>query len=232
MNKIGILAKITLLQNLLSYIFAKINPLVVHNVSKYMIIKKAFFFSAIEKVRGDYFEFGVFTGSSFCHAIRCAKSNIKYDSSLHKTKFYGFDSFEGFGDLPDYDKHDFFKNENFKCNYNKVVKRVKKLLPKSKFKLVKGFFENTLSKNPESNFARIIFIDCDTYSSTELALNYIRGSLQVGTIIILDDYFAYKGMENRGVYGAFKIFTKSHKLRTRKLFSYGMGGVVKIFTKI
>ena len=232
MNKIGILAKITFLQNLLSYFIAKINPLVVHNISKYMIIKKVFFFSAIEKVQGDYFEFGVLTGSSFCHAIRCAESNIKYDSSLHKINFYGFDSFEGFGDLPDYDKHDFFQNENFKSNYKKVVKRVKKLLPESRFKLRKGFFENTLNGKPESNFARIIFIDCDTYSSTEHALNYIRGSLQVGTIIILDDYFAYKGMEDRGVYGAFTIFTKKHKLHTRKLFSYGMGGVVKIFTKI
>ncbi len=232
MNKIGILAKITFLQDFLSYFVAKINPLVVHNVSKYMVIKKTFFFSALEKVQGDYFEFGVFTGSSFCHAIRCAESNIKYDSSLNKINFYGFDSFEGFGDLPDYDKHDFFQNENFKSNYKKVVKRVKKLLPESRFKLRKGFFENTLNGKPESNFARIIFIDCDTYSSTELALNYIRGSLQVGTIIILDDYFAYKGMKDRGVYGAFKTFTKSHKLRTRKLFSYGMGGVVKIFTKI
>ena len=85
-----------------------------------------------------------------------------------------------------------------------------------------------------SNFklARIIFIDCDTYSSTFSALNYIRSSLQVGTIIILDDYFAYRGLENKGVYGAFKKFVKDNKLKTRQLFSYGMGGVVKIFIKI
>ena len=232
MNKFGILAKINFLQNILSYLIAKTNPIVIHNFNKYMIIKKVFFFSAIEKIQGDYFEFGVFTGSSFCHAIRCAKSNIKYDLGLRKTNFYGFDSFEGFGDLPSHDKHDFFQNKNFETNYNKVIKRIKKLLPESKFLIVKGFFKNTLNKKPESNLARIIFIDCDTYSSTELALNYIRESLQVGTIIILDDYFAYKGMENKGVYGAFKMFTKNHKLNTRELFSYGIGGVVKIFTKI
>jgi len=232
MNKIGILAKITFLQDILSFIISKINPLVVHNASKYMIIKKAFFFSAIEKIEGDYVEFGVLSGSSFCHAIRCAKSNVKYDESFLDMKYYGFDSFEGFGNLPVHDKHVFFQDENFKSNYVKVVKRVSKLLPKNRFKLVKGFFKNTLIDRAEFKLARIIFIDCDTYSSTKLALNYIRGSLQVGTIIILDDYFAYKGMENKGVYGEFKIFTKINKLHARRLCSYGIGGVVKIFTKV
>ena len=85
---------------------------------------------------------------------------------------------------------------------------------------------------PEVKLARVIFIDCDTYSNKELALNYIRGTLKVGTIIILDDYFACKGMENRGVYWASEIFTKINKLSTRKLFSSRMGGVVKIFTKV
>ena len=232
MDKIGLLSKITALQNLLSFIIAKINPFVFHNFDKYLIIKKAFFFSAIEKIEGDYFEFGVFTGSSFCHAIRCAKANVKYDQSLVKTKFYGFDSFEGFGDLADDEKHNFFTNENFNSDYTKVIKRVKKLLPPSSYKIVKGFFKDTLITNSNFKLARIIFIDCDTYSSTFSALNYVRSSLQVGTIIILDDYFAYRGLENKGVYGAFKKFVKDNKLKTRQLFSYGMGGVVKIFIKI
>ena len=60
----------------------------------------------------------------------------------------------------------------------------------------------------------------------------MKSSLQLGTIIILDDYFAYRGQENKGVYGAFKKFITDNKLKTRQLFSYGMGGVVKIFTKV
>ena len=43
MNKIGILAKISFLQDILSFLISKVNPLVVHNASKYMIIKKVFF---------------------------------------------------------------------------------------------------------------------------------------------------------------------------------------------
>ena len=151
---------------------------------------------------------------------------MKYDESLLDTKFYGFDLFEGCRNLTDYDKHAFFQNENFKSYHEKVINRIRRLLPENKFKLIKGFFNNTLIEKPEFKFARIIFIDCDTYSSTELALNYIRISLKVGTIIILDNYFAYKGMESRGVYWAFRIFTKINKLSTLRLFSYKMGVVV------
>ena len=232
MKLIRILSKAIFLQNFLSFIVCKINPFVLHNFGKYIAIKKAFFFSAIEKIEGDYFEFGVFTGSSFCHAIQCARVNQKYDNSLDKIQFYGFDSFEGFGDLSEDEKHVFFKKENFISDYNKVLKRVRKILPEKRFKLIKGFFKDTLVNKSNNKFARIIFIDCDTYSSTLLALNYVKPSLQLGTIIILDDYFAYRGSKNKGTHGAFKKFVNKNKLKTRQLFSYGIGGVVKIFTEV
>ena len=232
MKFIEILSKAIFLQNLASKIVTRINPFVLHNFDKYLAIKKAFSFSALEKIEGDYFEFGVFTGSSFCHAIQCARVNQKYDNTLDKIRFFGFDSFEGFGDLPEDEKHVFFTKENFTSDYNKVLKRVRKILPEDRFEIVKGFFEDTLVKKSNDKLARIIFIDCDTYSSTLYALNYIMPSLQIGTIIIIDDYFAYRGSENKGTHGAFKKFVDDNKLKTRQLFSYGIGGVVKIFTSV
>ena len=220
------------MQNWLSFIVSRINPFVMHNFDKYVAIKKAFFYSSIEKIEGDYFEFGVFTGSSFCHAIQCARANKKYDNNLNYIKFYGFDSFEGFGDISDDDKHVFFTKENFKSDYKKVINRVRKILPEKRFKITKGFFKDTLVNESNNKLARIIFIDCDTYSSTVFALNYVKPSIQPGTIIILDDYFAYRGLDNKGVYGAFKQFITNNKLKTRQLFSYGMGSVVKIFTAV
>ena len=140
--------------------------------------------------------------------------------------------FEGFGDLSEDEKHVFFKKENFISDYNKVLKRVRKILPEKRFKIIKGFFKETLDNKSNNKLARIIFIDCDTYSSTLLALNYVKPSLQLGTIIILDDYFAYRGSKNKGTHGAFKKFVNKNKLKTRQLFSYGIGGVVKIFTEV
>ena len=232
MRFLRILSKAIFLQNFLSFIVSKINPFVLHNFDKYFAIKKAFFFSAIENIEGDYFEFGVFTGSSFCHAIQCSRVNQKYDNSLDKIQFYGFDSFEGFGELSEDEKHVFFKKENFTSDYNKVVKRIRKILPEKRFKIIKGFYKDTLVNKSNNKLARIIFIDCDTYSSTLLALNYVKPSLQLGTIIILDDYFAYRGSKNKGTHGAFKNFVTKNKLKARQLFSYGIGGVVKIFTAV
>ena len=87
MTKFGLLSKIEFLQNVPSVIIANLNPAITHNIEKYKAIKKAFYISSIENINGDYFEFGVFTGSSFCHAIRCAKALEKFDEQLKMIHF-------------------------------------------------------------------------------------------------------------------------------------------------
>ena len=72
-NKFGFLAKLEFLQTISSSLMAALNPAMIHNLEKYYILKKVHYLSAIENVEGDYLGFGVFTGSSFCHAIRCLK---------------------------------------------------------------------------------------------------------------------------------------------------------------
>ena len=54
--------------------------------------------------------------------------------------FYGYDSFEGFGDLPESDEHRFYTDINFATNYEKVFSRVKRVTDESRFTLSKGFF--------------------------------------------------------------------------------------------
>jgi O-methyltransferase len=231
MTKFGILSKFDVLQTIPSIIISKINPAIIHNIGKYMAIKKAFFLSSIEEIEGDYFEFGVFKGSSFCHAIRCAKANVKYDKRLGAMHFFGYDSFEGFGELQESDGHKFFKDLNFDTNFEKVYARVKRVADVSKFTLSKGYFEQTLKGTPPSK-SRIMFIDSDTNSSATLALSFLRQSLQEGTIIILDDYFMYKGSRNKGVAGAFQRFCKQEKIDFRQIASYGIGGVIMIISRL
>ena len=232
MSKFGILGNIEFFQNFTSNIISKLNPAVIHNVGKYLALKKAFYLSAIDSIKGDYHEFGIFKGSSFTHAIRCAKNNIKFDENLSKMMFYGFDSFEGFGQLDELEKHSFYTDINFKTSYDKVFKRVNKIIDKSRFSIINGFFEETLNKKILSKKSRIAFIDSDTYSSAYLALNYLIPALQEGTILILDDYFSYSGSYEKGVCGAFKKFTNDNDILTRTIFNYGMGGSVKIVIKM
>ena len=51
-------------------------------------------------------------------------------------------------------------------------------------------------------------IDCDLKESTRLALEFIKPSIQEGTIILFDDYVFFKGNENQGEHGAFNDFRK------------------------
>ena len=94
MPKFGFLSKIELLQTVPSVIIANLNPAITHNIEKYKAIKKAFYISSIENINGDYFEFGVFTGSSFCHAIRCAKALEKFDDQLKMIYLKDFATFK------------------------------------------------------------------------------------------------------------------------------------------
>tara|TARA_Y100001970_G_scaffold281852_1_gene393497 strand:- start:35594 stop:36286 length:693 start_codon:yes stop_codon:yes gene_type:complete len=228
MSKFGFISNITILQTIVSKAISRLNPAIMHNIGKYLAIKKVFYLSAIEQTKGDYFEFGVYKGSSFTHAIRCAKSNQKFDHNLSDMRFFGFDSFSGFGNLDETEKHSFYTDINFETDYKKVFKKIKKTIEPNRFELIDGFFEKTLINKPKSNLARIVFIDSDTFSSASLALNFILPIIQKGTIIILDDYFSYKGSKNKGVCGAFQKFSNKNNISSRTVFYYGMGGIVKI----
>ena len=234
-SKFGILSKLYFLQNIVSSLISKINPAIIHNIEKYMAIKKAHYLSIIEDLEGDYLEFGVFNGSSFSHSIRCFKA-LNYLNPNKNVSFYGFDSFEGFGKLEDEDKHSFYTDQNFEVDYKSVLNRVKKASGKLiNFKLIKGFFNETLSHQPAFygiKKARIIFIDSDTYSSSKEALDFCNDIVQQGTILILDDYYSYKGSNEKGIKRAFDEFLNSNNIEIRKIMDYGMGGVVMIVSKI
>jgi len=120
------ISRLYFLQNMLGCIVASvIPPFFVHNLAKYFAIKKAFYLSDIENIEGDYLEFGVFTGSSMACAIQCARnSRVGKAGTIN---FFGFDSFCGFGDLPEGDKHPFYTNINFKTEYASVSKRLNKI---------------------------------------------------------------------------------------------------------
>jgi len=234
-SKFGFLSKLNFLQDFVSSLIARVNPAIVHNIEKYIAIKKVHYLSAIEDIEGDYIEFGVFTGSSFCHSIRCVKNLSNINSKILSTKFYGFDSFEGFGELIEEDNHPFYKDTNFEASYDKVNNRVKKVAKGIDYRLIKGFFSETLKEGAKSydiEKTRIIFIDSDTYSSAIDALLFVLPTVQEGTYIILDDYFSYRGSLKHGVAKAFQEFSEKGHLTHRRVLDYGMGGAVFIISEI
>ena len=92
-----------------------------------------------------------------------------------------------------------------------VKKRIEKCPKGTQFKLIKGFFEETLSVKPGRygiKKLRIIFIDADTFIGSTYSLEFCRELICEGTYLILYDYFSYKGSKTKGVAGAFSEFRK------------------------
>jgi len=232
-NRFGFLSKLQFLQDSASTLIAGLNPAVVHNLEKYLALKKAHYLSAIENIEGDYLEFGVFTGSSFCHSIRCNQALSKLNPSLRGTRYFGFDSFSGFGEITEDDNHSFYIDENFETSLKKVENRARKVAQDVQFKLIKGYFQSSLQCGASAygiESSRIIVIDCDTYSSAAEALTFCLPTIQEGTIFVLDDYFSYRGSENKGVARAFAEFIEQGGLSFRHVLYYGMGGAVNIIS--
>jgi hypothetical protein len=222
----------TLLQNTIIKLLNMIHPSMEHNIEKFLIIKKALFFCELEDIEGSYFEFGVYEGSSLYSAVQF-HHRMK---SKFQRNFLGFDSFEdGFKYYTQEDIHPFFQEGDFRSSYAKVAKR---LANYSNVKLIKGLFEESINgKNPielcgESKCA-IAFIDCDLMHPTIIALNFIKPILQKGTILIIDDYWAYRGSQKQGTCGGLNDFLKNNSgINIRPYMNYGHGGMSFIIEDI
>lgn len=233
-TQFGFVSKLEFLQDWASALISFVNPAIVHNLEKYHVLKKVHYLSTIEDVEGDYLEFGVFTGSSFCHSLRCCKNLAKLNPRTLNTKFYGFDSFAGFGNLAEVDKHPFYTDENFVTTLSTVNRRANKAAGQIKFLLIPGFFCDSLKEGASQlgiEKSRIIFIDSDTYSSASEALTFCIPTLQEGCFIILDDYYSYRGSEHKGVKRAFSEFIAKSNIKVRHVFNYGLGGVVYVVSE-
>jgi hypothetical protein len=215
-------------QNFFSRVLTSIlHPYLEFSLSKYSAIKKALYITAHDKTLGSYIEFGIFTGSSFNFAMRINKKIDKI-FGYSECNFFGFDSFKGFGEIKNEDIHPLFKNETFVVDKKKILKNIKNNSLGQQYTIIDGFFQDTIKNKTPEDFnitkARVIMIDCDLKESAKLALEFIRPSIQNGTIILFDDYVFYKGDPNKGEYSAFEDFKKKYpNIFFRRAFDYGYG---------
>ena len=191
---------------------------------------------ACEKVSGDYLEFGVYQGDSFimsfygiCDAFR---SRIKLDinSPLHETcvaersriwdnmRFFAFDSFQGLPQLSKADQSSTdFKAGMYQYEGSSFLRNLSLAgVNTNKVKTIPGWFKDTLTEKlleeQQLKKAAIIWIDCDLYSSTREVLAFVTPLLQEGTILIFDDWFAYKGNPHKGGQKAFHEWIQSEHI--------------------
>ena len=215
------------IQNLVANIVSLLPPYLEFSVAKYWAIKKALYVTAHDATYGSYLEFGVFTGSSFNFAMKANKKIEKIFGKMN-CEFVGFDSFRGFGEIKKVDENPSFKDTVFSVNEKKVLRNIEKCAKGQKSRIIKGFYKDTIKNKTTIDLniekARVVMIDCDLKESTQLALDFIKPSIQEGTIILFDDYSYFKGDIDKGEYGAFSDFQKKYpKTLFRRIFDYGYG---------
>ena len=236
MNLFKLIKNNLFIQNFAASIISLFPPYLEFTIGKYLAIKKAFYITAHDQTSGSYLEFGVFTGSSFNFAMKVNKRIEKIFGKMN-CEFIGFDSFSGFGEIKKEDENPAFKDNIFSVDEQKVLKNIEKCSKGQKMRIVKGFYKNTIENKTTADLnidkARIVMIDCDLKESTRLALEFIKPSIQEGTIILLDDYVFFKGREDKGEFGAFNDFRKKYpEIIFRKIFDYGYGSTAFIVSKV
>ena len=236
MNLLKLIKKNLFIQNFVASIVSLVPAYLEFTVGKYLAIKKALYITAHDATHGSYLEFGVFTGSSFNFAM---KVNKKIEKIFGKTdcEFIGFDSFKGFGKIKKEDENRSFGDRIFSVNQEKVLKNIEKCSKGQKMRIIKGFYQDTIKNKTAQDLnidnTRVVMIDCDLKEPARLALEFIKPSIQEGTIILFDDYVFFKGNKNKGEYGAFVDFRKKYpEILFRKIFDYGYGSRAFIAYKI
>lgn len=149
-------------------------------------------------IDGCFTEFGVFKGGTLRFMAHKLPNRV----------FHGFDSFEG---LPEaWAGFDLAKGAfNLGGRLPKMPRNVM---------LHQGFFDASLPIWKETHADTIAFmhIDCDLYSSTKTILEQLVGRLQVGTVILFDEYFNYPNWEHHE-FKAWQEFVRAHNIRYRYL---------------
>ena len=236
MNLLKFIKKNLFVQNLVGNIISYIPPYLDFTIAKYFAIKKALYVTAHDATYGSYLEFGVFTGSSFNYAM---KENKKIEKIFGKMncEFIGFDSFQGFGDIKKDDENPSFKNKTFAVDEKKIIQNIEKCARGQKLRIIKGFYKDTIKNKTTIDLkidkSRVVMIDCDLKESAQLALEFIKPSIQMGSIILFDDYNYFKGNIDKGEYSAFSEFKKKYpEILFRRIFDYGYSGRAFIVYKI
>lgn len=185
------------------------------------------------EVKGDYYEFGLFRGYTFLQAW-----NHRQALGVKEMSLYGFDSFCGLPPAEGVDKTDtrFFEGQ-FACSKEDVEKNLGEHgVDLDQITLVKGFYEDSLTEalHDEHAFrpASLVLLDCDYYSSTIQALEWLSRYLVQDTILLFDDWHSYGENQELGQQKAYTEFLKNHpEFKSVQLWDFENNGRAFILEK-
>jgi hypothetical protein len=180
-----------------------------HGNMRYLFLSIARFAHINRPIEGYYLEFGSHEGRTMRLAWRHFQHLFNWD-------FIAFDSFEGLPEIEDIDKQQIWQKGRLKTGVETFIKIVTKSgMPRERLRTVKGFYDDSLTADLQNELlprkAAVVYVDCDLYKSTVPVLDFIKPFLQVGTIIVFDDWNCFYGHPERGERLAWKEFLEANQ---------------------
>lgn len=209
------------------------------------ILKKAFLYTFFAQLEGDYLEFGVYDGENLSMAYHFSqltkeptilKNDITglFNDNLERMNFYAFDSFQGIPELKKEDLNGYRQPDFIKGSYSCNIEVFKDNISKNgvdllKVKIVDGWYDEILNENTKRSLplkgAAVVYIDCDLYSSTVPVLDFITDYLVDGSVLIFDDWFAYRGNPEKGEQRAFyEWLNKNPQIKVSEFHKFSWHG--------
>lgn len=168
-------------------------------------------FAEMNKVKGDYLEFGVWRGNTFVHACHLAR---RFGLPM---RFYAFDSFEGNPEDREVneDGSRIFHTGQYPCSLDEFQSVLRDFeVDADRVTIIPGWYHETLIPETKAKLplkaAAVVWIDCGLYESARPVFEFITDYLVQGSIIIINSWFMFKGDPNHGEQRAFREWLKLH----------------------
>lgn len=178
----------------------------------------SFFSECVQRLRatrgsdlGDYLEFGVFNGNSI-GSMHTAREELGVSSM----RLFGFDAFQGLPEKAEHEDDGVWKKGFYSCSFEQMKEcLIARGINPDDMTWVPGWYDETLTPETAQKYhikdPGIVFIDCDTYSSSKAVLDFIQPLITKPVILCFDDWklndLDVKGM---GEYQAFNEFLEAN----------------------
>jgi O-methyltransferase len=190
---------------------------------------------------GDYVEFGVDLGASFVESYQqyqlfrnwlagqlqseeLWRREVASKYIDHNAFFRGLDTFEG---MPENNEGNAtFAGNTFVSSLDNVKSRCDSAgMPSGQYRLYQGLFSATKEALiSDLKKIAILNIDSDLYESALDALTISGPYLQVGSVVMFDDYNAFHADNRKGERRAFREFCLTSRYKFEPWFSYMYSG--------
>lgn len=170
---------------------------------------------------GDYLEFGVFNGSSVGSiAIALRRQGTQ-------SRLFGFDAFQGLPASSENEDGGVWQKGFYACSLGETKRCLQERgIEPQEVTFVEGWYDQTLTSATAQRYSiqdpGIVFIDCDTYSSSKLVLDFVGQHITKPCIICCDDWKLNDlDIKEMGEYRAFNEFLEENpRLSAREIPSY------------